>query len=99
MVGLVSHTVAEKTHFDPYLPVDGICPFVQDSLNRGWLIAVAWEYVAKIPGRETEVRHEVQLVCSPRSIPSSLNRSKPDPECQCAGDRPARRYPSAVHHE
>src|SRR6202171_5449027 len=67
-------------------------------LNRGWLNAVVWLSVPKIPGRETEVRHEVQFVCSSGGIPSSLD-SNFDPECQCAGDGPARRYPSEVHTE
>ena len=91
--------VAKKTQFDPNRSVDRNCQFVYKFINRGWLNAVAWEHVVKIQGRETEVRYEVQLVCRSSSVPSSFNRSKPDPECQCAGDRPARRYPSEVHLE
>jgi hypothetical protein len=33
-----------------------MCQFVYNFTNRGWLNAVAWEYVLKIPGRETEVK-------------------------------------------
>src|ERR1700675_1355211 len=36
---------------------------------------------------------EVQLVCSSGGIPSNFDPDF-DPECQCAGDGPARRHPS-----
>jgi hypothetical protein len=47
--------VAKKTHFDPNWSIDRKCQLVYKFINRGWLNAVAWEYVPKILGRETEV--------------------------------------------
>jgi len=46
---------AKKTQFDPKWSIDRICQSVFNFLNRGWLNAVAWKYVPRIPGRETEV--------------------------------------------
>ncbi len=47
--------VAKKTHFDSNRAIDRKCQLVYKFINRGWLNAVAWEYVPKIQGRETEV--------------------------------------------
>jgi hypothetical protein len=41
----------QKRHtFDSIAPIDRICQFVYKFVNRGWLNAVVWEYVLKIPG-------------------------------------------------
>jgi len=48
-------SVAKKTHFDSETSIDRMCQLMFNSINRGWLNAVAWELVPKIQGRETEV--------------------------------------------
>src|ERR1035437_201876 len=76
-----SSPVAKKTHFAPKDRLTAEIDLCLTSLNRGWLIAVAWKYVPKIQGRETEVPHEVQLVCSPCSVPSRSEERRVGKEC------------------
>ncbi len=55
VLSAIGECVAKKTHFDCNRSIDRKCQLVYKFIHRGWLNAVAWEYVPKILGRETEV--------------------------------------------
>ena len=58
------------------------------------------ERAVKIPGRETEVRREVQLVLQYLAVSLlTLLVISLTVKCRCAGNCPARRYSSEMHHE